>query len=627
MLILLHAHEDTQAVLEEVLTHFGEAEVRPVVFDMNDLPEVEAGTTVVCYLSDENLRLLLREAGARSWRVGLLPHPEMRNGRSGFGISAKVSDAAANILGATEEEKVDLLYCNGQSVLNSLVIGDPMASAPASHTGEGPLGQAARLWEMLSFLTHTPPIRCRIETAKGQKLETAALGIVVVEHGRSAVLSRRLLEDSAVADGMLHCLIYAPRSILMMLWFVLRSMVSRPGKSGRSLPSFVGHIKTESLFIETHRPVRATVDGVSLEAAAFELTVDKGGLLLIPGRHLDIGAPGADAKEVFKTSGVPTGDILDTLKDRHLPWINRASADEFRELFQVLRKNAKSSESYLVLMVLSTMLATLGLFADSAPVIIGAMILAPLMSPIVAMSMGILRTNEQGLLRDSMKSLAIGVALAIGCTVVLTLLTPLRTVNDEIAARLNPTLLDMGIAMISGVAGAYAHSRAEIAKSLAGVAIAVALVPPLAVTGIGLGWGNATVFLGAGLLFLTNLAGMTLAAAGTFLLMGYSPFTYSRRGILVAIVSVVIVTALLVPSFSRMVDEHRILGALDGWRTPDGVVVRDISITPGDPTRLSVRLVSDTPIDFERIDGIKRQIEARIDREVELEARLAVVRP
>lgn len=623
--ILLHAAGDHETLKSDILPLFSEVPIKPVAFDMADLPDAEGGTTIACYLSDANLRLLLPEAAKRDWRIGLLPHPDMKSARLGFGIASKPAEATEDILSAKGEQHVDILLCNAQMIMNALVIGDPAASQPPVTPGLGPLARIGRLRRMLAFLMHTPPMRCTLESAKGQKLETAALGIVVVEHGRSALLSRRILADSSLDDGMLHCLIYAPRSILMMLWFALKSALGRKGEG--SMPSFVGHIKTESLTIKTQRPVKATADGEPLEEKRFELSVLKGALMLIPGRHLDTETTAPDPKESFKPGGVPTGDILDSLKDRHLPWINRATPEEFRELFQVLRKNAKPSESYIILMIISTMLATLGLFADSPPVIIGAMILAPLMAPIVALSMGVLRTNEPVLLRDSLKSLAIGVALALACTVILTLLTPLRTVNSEIAARLNPTVLDMGVAIVSGIAGAYAHARAEIAKSLAGVAIAVALVPPLAVTGIGLGWGDSSIFLGAGLLFLTNLAGMTLAAAATFLIMGYSPFTYSRRGVLIMVSSVIIVTALLVPSFAKMVDEHRILAALDGWRTPTGAMVRDVGITHSTPIRLSVRLIDERPIDMRRLDEIKAEIEEQLGRPVNLEAQLGVVRP
>ncbi len=624
--ILLHAADDRETVEKEILELFGDRSPEAVVFDLEELPRVEDGSTVVCYLSDANLRLLLPEAALRCWRLGLLPHPEMKNARAGFGIASKLADAVEDVLKTEGEEQVDILRCNGVTVLNSLVIGDPMASAPPLTSGEGIGARVKRLRQMLHFLLHTPPLRCKLETAKGQKLETAALGIVVVEHGRSAVLSRRLIEDSALADGMLHCLIYAPRSILMMLWFTLRSALSSRHTTAKTLPSFVGHIKTESLTIKLLRPVFASIDGERLESDEFSLSVDKGGLLLIPGRNLSLDTTASDPKEVFRTKGVPTGDIIDTLSKRHLPWINRATTEDFRELFLILRDNSKATESFVVLMVLSTVVAALGLFADSGPVIIGAMILAPLMAPIVALAMGVLRTSEKDLLHNSLKSLAIGIGLALACTIVLTVLTPLRTINSEIASRLNPTILDMGVAMVSGAAGAYAHARAEIAKSLAGVAIAVALVPPLAVAGIGVGWGEPSVFLGAGLLFLTNLAGMTLAAAGVFLIMGYSPYTYSRRGVLTLVVFALIVTSLLVPSFAKMITEHRVLRALDGWESPSGVMVREIDISHGPKVRVSVRLIDDDPIDTDRLDEIKREIEERLGFEIELEARLGVLR-
>lgn len=626
MITLFHAADDSERLSQEVTPLFENRVVRPVAMDLADLPELEAGSTVVAWLSDENLALFLPAAASRGWRVGILPHERGRSARLGFGLADKLADAVHDVVTTKDEQQVDLLYCNKTLVLNAVVIGDPLASP-------GPAGSADGLWKRLMrfvsvvrFLSYTPPMRFTLETAKGKSVETAAMGVVIVEHGRSDRLSRRVLEDSAANDGMLHCLIYAPRSILMMVWFMIGSMLLRRPRADRPLPSFVGHLKTESLNIRAVRPVRVSVDGVATQTDELELRVDRGGMLLIPGRHMHIESADPNPKEVFRTSGIPTGDLLEALKDKHLPWINRASPEEFRNLFQVLRSNARTTESYIVLMILSSVLATFGLFADSSPVIIGAMILAPLMSPIVAMSMGVLRTNELELLRDSARSFALGVLVAVGCTAIITMLTPLRTINSEIAARLNPTLLDMGVAVISGMAGAYAHARAEVAKSLAGVAIAVALVPPLAVVGIGVGRMDATIFFGAGLLFLTNFVGMILAGAATFLLLGYSPFKYSRSGVAISVVSVLAVSALLTPSFMRMVDEHRIIAALDGWEAETDVTVDDVGISHGRPTRLSVRLLSSEPIDLGKIDRIKKKIEERIGREVVLEARTGVVR-
>ena len=112
----------------------------------------------------------------------------------------------------------------------------------------------------------------------------------------------------------------------------------------------------------------------------------------------------------------------------------------------------------------------------------------------------------------------------------------------------------MFVAIVSGVAAAYAKSNEKIIGSLAGVSIAVALVPPIAVAGIGLGWADWSMFGSAFLLFVTNLVGITLAASLTFLVLGFSPVAMAKKGLMSALVLVSIVSVPLYISFSKM--EH-----------------------------------------------------------------------
>jgi hypothetical protein len=130
--------------------------------------------------------------------------------------------------------------------------------------------------------------------------------------------------------------------------------------------------------------------------------------------------------------------------------------------------------------------------------------------------------------------------------------------TTEMMARLSPTLLDMMVAIFSGVAAAYAKNDSKISASLAGVAIAVALVPPLAVSGIGIGWGNFTMFSNAMLLFSTNLIGIVLAAALTFLVLGYAPIHVARRGILLWSIFTLLITIPLYHSFQSMKERANI---------------------------------------------------------------------
>lgn len=171
---------------------------------------------------------------------------------------------------------------------------------------------------------------------------------------------------------------------------------------------------------------------------------------------------------------------------------------------------------------LASILAGLGLLMNSASVIIRTMLLAPLMAPIVALAMAGLRRDAQ-LSYTAATSVGIGIGLALLSTIALAVLFPYRPLTDEIAARLNPSLPDLGVAIVSGAAAAIAKSFSTVAQNLAGVAIAVALVPPLAVAGIGIGWLDWHHTYPALLLFTTNLTGIILAAASTFVALGYSP--------------------------------------------------------------------------------------------------------
>lgn len=616
---LLYEPQDEQEVSERVLPAFAASSTALAWSADQAPPSLPRGTRVATWLGDAALKRLLPEAGRQGWVIGLLPHPQMPNARFGFGIASRLEQAQEDL--SQLQMEVDLLYCNGEPVFNSVVAGDSYSLKPARDPGEGlwrRLRRFVRLMPALNALRLRP---FRLETAKEKVIETAALGIVAVEHGGSSLLARRLLEDSSVSDGMLHALVLAPRSVMEFLRFLLASVLL-PARNGSALPPFVGHIKTRHLRISNGSPFDYVVDGVPGHGSELDLRVEPRAFSLVPGRHLSVGK--ASGKESFRTEALPVGEARKELAAYPMPWIHHAATEEFRDLFVVLRDNARPSEVFVTLMLLATLLASVGLFAGSAPVIIGAMILAPLMSPIISLAMGVLRQDER-LLTESFRTLCVGIALALLCATLLTFLVPLHTLNSEISARLQPTLLDLAVAVISGIAGAYAHARIEIAKSLAGVAIAVALVPPLAVTGMGLGWLDWHVFSGAFLLFLTNLAGIVLAAALTFLALGYSPFRRARRGLLLSLVLVILVSVPLALGFQRMVDEHRIQRVLDGWEVA-GVTLRDVSVRPGEPMHLQLRVLSPRPLKDADLDAVKRAIEQRLGRPVLLEVVIAILR-
>jgi len=192
------------------------------------------------------------------------------------------------------------------------------------------------------------------------------------------------------------------------------------------------------------------------------------------------------------------------------------------QVYKTIRDGAQPKIDFFVMMGLSSAIATFGLVQNSAAVIIGAMLVAPLMAAIFGLSLGIVRGDVR-LLRRATSATARGMLLAISVAVLLTLIIPERRLSNEILLRTHPNLLDLGVALASGAAGAYALCRKEVSAALPGVAIAAALVPPLATIGIGLAHWNGAVAGGALLLFVTNLVAIGGAGGMVFLWLGFRP--------------------------------------------------------------------------------------------------------
>lgn len=221
------------------------------------------------------------------------------------------------------------------------------------------------------------------------------------------------------------------------------------------------------------------------------------------------------------------------------------------------------SYGYFFMLLLSAVIATLGLLSNSAPAIIGAMIIAPLMAPIISLAYSI-DIFDWRLARRSFLTVIAGVLLVIIFSYLSTRVIGLRIAGSEILSRASPTLLDLGVAMAAGAAAAFSYTRKSIINSIAGVAIAVALVPPLAVTGIGLAYGRlatsevglsltelghysggADIAKGSFVLFATNFLGIIFVACLTLLAQGYGKWKKAGIGLLsILIVSFVIIEPL-----------------------------------------------------------------------------------
>jgi len=193
------------------------------------------------------------------------------------------------------------------------------------------------------------------------------------------------------------------------------------------------------------------------------------------------------------------------------------------KLFIQGEQSAQRLTNFFVLLLLATVIATYGLISASTATIIGAMIVAPLMGPIMAATAAVVMGSAERALR-SLALVVVGVLCVILLSTLLALIVPNVTIsfdqNAELASRISPGLVALLTALASGAAGAYITSREEIADSMGGVAIAISLVPPLCVVGIAITKAEWVAAGGALLLFVTNFLAILLAGGITFLLGG-----------------------------------------------------------------------------------------------------------
>jgi uncharacterized hydrophobic protein (TIGR00271 family) len=284
------------------------------------------------------------------------------------------------------------------------------------------------------------------------------------------------------------------------------------------------------------------------------------------------------------------------LRARLRPWHARLTPQERRELLDELFFEGPELVPYLfrlgTLMALSTVIATLGLIADSSAVVIGAMLIAPLMTPLMAFSaslaVGWPWRQLQALVLVVLASCeAIGVAWLVSAVV--PAFQPVF-LSQELLSRTEPSLLNLAIAIVAGAAGAYVTAHRRAAGALPGVAIAVALIPPLAAVGVLVDLGDTHKATGALLLFLTNLVSIALAGAVAFLVSGFVPPSLSGRngrrirfGLVTALVAVGAVSYPLYRESERILlkakDEQAVSGALSQWLGESALEVAAVDVS------------------------------------------------
>ncbi len=271
--------------------------------------------------------------------------------------------------------------------------------------------------------------------------------------------------------------------------------------------------------------------------------------------------------------------VKDFLKEQFFRAVRmlRSLIDEDRRkhVRNQLLDGSKADFAFFLLVVLSSVIATQGLLSNSPAVIIGAMLVAPLMSPIIGIGLSSINGDEN-MLRDSAASLALGAFFAILLSTLLTaaneqlpfVALQIDSLPSEVIARTRPSPLDLIVALAGGVAAAFALAMPNISAALPGVAIATALMPPLCTVGVGIALGRWDIAGGAFLLFITNAITIAFAAVLVFSGLGFRPLIKKEGNSLMRrslIISGLLTAVLLIPltiisvKFVRAASEDRII--------------------------------------------------------------------
>lgn len=276
-----------------------------------------------------------------------------------------------------------------------------------------------------------------------------------------------------------------------------------------------------------------------------------------------------------------SGMILNWLRDRP------KSVDARQTLYTKILYEGPTTRTRVVrfftLMGFASVIASTGVIADSTAVVIGAMLVAPLMTPLMGMAISLVMGWPNRLTRSAAVAFG-GIIFAITIGVVLGLTSPMSidtAVNPQILGRISPTIIDLMTAVAAGGAGAYGLSRPDVSDSLPGVAIAISLVPPLTVVGIAFSQGDWGAGLGALLLFTTNMLAILIIGGLTFVLTGVTPIDHAagnRDRVRTAVgatltAAVVVFGALLANGLEIATDalqQSTVDEAVDAWLPDEG---------------------------------------------------------
>ncbi len=539
-------------VSEEVLFYPYES------YDELEKLNLSAASHIVTTGTLQEIKQLIAFAKVHEISMGIVPLPEQPKLTRILDLPKKREEAYLFAL-KPAEKRIDLFTCNGVLILNDVRIGNTtiLKEFEYDYMADSFWIKLKHFWQSWREKAPLRHYQFSVVTDKGDEKQFSAVGLIGLDYDNRSWIASALKPNLGSGDGKHILAVLAPTSLLQFYLFQPLMMLFG-GREKQKLPASLGFIKSSEMEVTCEKPLEVLIDDSESLQTPVQLQTEESALSLGVGEAFwERQSAVKSDRSSIRLDHIPNDEEQISYLSKGLPLFEHASKEQYASLFATLREEGTLSSTFMTLLILATMIATFGLFINSGSVIIGAMLLAPLMQPIVSLSMGVLR-QDSSLQSNAFKTIAIGVFVVLLTAALIAFALPMQRLTTEMAGRLSPTILDLFVAIVSGVAAAYAKNNEKILGSLAGVAIAVALVPPIAVAGIGLGWGEWVMFGSAFLLFVTNLVGIVLAAAMTFMVLGYSPISIARKGLATWLLIVGLVATPLYSSFVQMQENTRI---------------------------------------------------------------------
>jgi len=319
---------------------------------------------------------------------------------------------------------------------------------------------------------------------------------------------------------------------------------------------------------------------------------------------------------------------------KYTSFIKKIPYEQRTTFIDEISGSASPGFDFYLLVILSSSIATLGLITNSPAVIIGAMLIAPLMSPIIGIGLASV-IGKNDLLRKSMSALTRGAIFAIGLSAFLTFINlympfvSFQELSSEIVSRTHPSPLDLIVALAGGLAAAYSMTEPKLSAALPGVAIATALMPPLSTIGIGLALGKFDVAGGAFLLFVTNAITIAFASALVFFMRGLYPFSNGKNKFIPTSLqfSAFLIIILLIPlsyfsvQFVRQATETRTINdsVHKNVALIENAELVDLQVNMvGDSIDLDLTIRTNVPLNYEQVIKLQENIVADLSRPVSI---------